>query len=525
MMNSNRLYLWVYRTSYIYLVLPFIIFCLGWLNIFVGLLLAAFVIVSTYLIFKLINKNTFQTPPLKPKLFLVIVLFLGLWLLLSGVGGYAFQNIDHHWRNALFRDLINYQWPVIYGKNELAVSNPTPQMLVYYIGFWLPAALIGKLSGWEIANLVLFLWAWIGLILTGLHLLHHYHTRSIWPIILLIFFSGMDIVGIVIRQRMAPLPGFTTLWPPIQHLENWAYPVQFSSTTTQLFWVFNQALPCWITIALLVTNKDRRYVAFTWALCFFLSPLPAIGILPYIFVDLALDIKAAFTKTVQGAKGLLQAIASDLSKYFNFVNLVGASSILLVAFFYFAQNTLDPAPSAPISLIRLFLFPLIEGAILWILLLPLYRDNAKWYVVGIMLVFSPLLLRGDFDYGMRISLPTLFMLMLGVGEGLRRKAYPYRTFLLLLMMIGAVTALFEINRSILRTVEYYFRAETIFAERWDPELTSNYSIDEPLPTEKDHPDTVVADYYKSLTTVKSQFVSSYLGDIETSFFYEYLAKK
>ena len=43
-------------------------------------------------------------------------------------------------------------------------------MLVYYVGYWLPAALVGRILGWGVANFILFLWTWFGVLLTVLHL-------------------------------------------------------------------------------------------------------------------------------------------------------------------------------------------------------------------------------------------------------------------------------------------------------------------------------------------------------------------
>ena len=56
-----------------------------------------------------------------------------VWVALSGIGGFAFQNTDLHIRNAIFRDLITYDWPVKYFTNPV---NPSiPYSLVYYTGF------------------------------------------------------------------------------------------------------------------------------------------------------------------------------------------------------------------------------------------------------------------------------------------------------------------------------------------------------------------------------------------------------
>ncbi len=166
-----------------------------------------------------------------------LLLLTGLWVFLSGVGGYAFQNWDHHWRNAVLHDLITYNWPVVYSSPE---KGPIT-MLVYYVGYWLPAALAGKIFGWQAANFVLFLWTWLGVFLVISHLSLKLKTTALKAALLLIFFSGMDALGVLLFANEYP-----TLWPPIQHLEIWSGNLQYSSFTTQLFWVFNQVIPAWL---------------------------------------------------------------------------------------------------------------------------------------------------------------------------------------------------------------------------------------------------------------------------------------
>ena len=253
-MRASKLPQWIHQISILYLALPFIVFCLGWLNNLAGIFLGAIILATTYAVLRSNAGDIFSATAIPTRTLVISILVLGFWVFLSGIGGYAFQNMDHHWRNALFRDLIIRDWPVIFQPEELAANYATPQMLVYYVGFWLPSAVIGKLWGWEAANLALFLWTWLGVALVGIQILFHLRSKAIWPILLFIFFSGMDIVGVLIRQKIAPIPAYITLWPPIQHLENWAYPIQFSANTTQLFWVFNQALPCWIALMLLLTR-------------------------------------------------------------------------------------------------------------------------------------------------------------------------------------------------------------------------------------------------------------------------------
>ena len=155
---------WLFRITYLYLTIPFIIFCMGWLRLPIALPVIAVILWALWQL--LSREQTTQSESLPLRLTLYALLATGLWAFLSGVGGYTFQNWDHHWRNAVLHDLITYHWPVIYSAPE---HGPV-KMLVYYVGYWLPSALVGKIFGWKTANFFLFLWTWLGVFLVTLHL-------------------------------------------------------------------------------------------------------------------------------------------------------------------------------------------------------------------------------------------------------------------------------------------------------------------------------------------------------------------
>ncbi len=128
------------RITYLYLTIPFIIFCMGWLRLSVAIPVVAVIVWALWQIFK--QEQFEQSSPVPVHWLLITALIIGLWVFLSGVGGYAFQNWDHHWRNAVFRDLVTNGWPVTYSSPERGPIT----MLVYYVGYWLPAALAGAFS-------------------------------------------------------------------------------------------------------------------------------------------------------------------------------------------------------------------------------------------------------------------------------------------------------------------------------------------------------------------------------------------
>ena len=85
----------------------------GWLNYYLAIslsLLFVFFALTLYREFSpvsIINRKT-------AKFWLIVLACASLWVLLSGIGGVFYQNSDFTARNVFYRDLCNYDWPVIY---------------------------------------------------------------------------------------------------------------------------------------------------------------------------------------------------------------------------------------------------------------------------------------------------------------------------------------------------------------------------------------------------------------------------
>ncbi len=509
------------RISILYLILPFSLFLFGWVRLSIAIPLAVILLIALWQLLKNDQPPTINCQPAT----VYWLLLTGAWLFLSGIGGYAFQNWDHNWRNVVLRDLINFDWPVYYATPE---RGPI-KMLVYYVGYWLPSAWIGKLIGWKAANFAVFLWTWLGIILVTLHLASALKTSALKATLLLIFFSGLDVLGALFFAKDYP-----TLLPPITHLEIWSKSLQYSSFTTQLFWVFNQAVPAWLCIAMVTViarnhematkqspNESRiasgdvhhpRYdmIMLLWSLCFFFAPLAAVGFLPYVLIELikGTDFKAPF-------------------KHLRLEIILAAIIIFLLSSFFFAANTAAQSRGLQSILFTDFLaFLLFEGGILWLVLAPVKWRDPRWMVTGLLFLVIPFIQFGsDRDFVMRASIAPLFYLMLMTGETIFQKSTP-RLILAgcyLLLAIGALTPTYEMNRSIYRTYEYYFVLDDGRKVQTITEPVTR--LEPPGVPEYEHPNTLTADAIPTLQFMTDELSQNFIANVRQTFFYKYLAPR
>ncbi len=513
------------RLGFFYLLVPFLIFCIGYLRAGYALII---LVALTWLTVKFWNfsaeKMKSAFPPRADLLGGTLIILA--WVLLSGIGGFAFQNPDFHGRNAIFRDLVQMDWPVFYS----SVGGTNDYALAYYLGYWLPAALVGKIAGWTVANIALALWTIFGLILVGIFIRQLSGLSFTAGILLFIFFSGMDVIGVIFQQN-AGLITYPGIWPPIQHLEWWNEFFQFSSFTTQLFWVFNQAIPVWVALGLIFHKRNINLMMVVFALSFFLAPLPAIGLSPILLTLVVQDFNAWRAKRVkhQGLKDWTLEIRDWVRCQVCPGCLLGSLLIIAVAFLFYATNTSVTewqlfnlnGSSAVIFL----LFTILEWLILWLLVFEKNKTQPWVYIIALTLLLTPLIRLSGLDIiGRRVTIPALFLLFLLVAQALRNKGYRHRAVLILILIIGAFTPLYEINRSLYRTTQWIFSPTKIKPETTISAEKRDLPPFPPYP-EYDHPHSLAADHWISLANFHPDQLEDWVGKTENTFFFQYLARQ
>jgi len=438
------------RLSYVYLILPVILFILGWIKLIFSIPITIALIIAIVILNKQSEEKD-NEKIISIKLLSAIFFILLFVCILAGQGGLFYQSDDHNWRNAVFRDLINEDWPVYYEYSD--------NYLNYYIGHWMVPAgiakiflLISETVAWNIGNILLLLWTTLGVNLTFLWIINAIKNRSkkniFIALIVFLFFSGLDILGTFIGNDIVIEK---------MHLEWWATEYQFSCITTQLFWVFNQAIPIWLIVMIFLNEKSVKNYFLLIILCLPYSPLPFLGAM-LIFACNGFRI---LYKSIKEKK--LKTFFKDV---FSMQNCIALICILPIYYFYYSlnQSTMENGLrflselSSMSDLMDLLIFWFLEIGIYFVVLCKNYKKSSLFWVSFISLIFIPLFTIGsERDFAMRASIPCLFVSMIFVIDFLLNKSYENNKISKILivscLVIGMITPLFEYARAVKEVAE------------------------------------------------------------------------
>jgi hypothetical protein len=480
--------------AYFCLFLPFAIFLAGWVRPVISLPLLAILAVVFFRMAKSQPKLKYLAPTKDNFLKLLCILSaVGLWVYLAGIGRFAYQNDDHTIRNGIFELLLRRDWPVVLPPSETSYERPIA--LVYYIGFWLPAAAMGKVFGDGIGWLFQLFWASAEIFLFYvIFCLKFLKKIAVWPIVIFIAFSGLDAVGG--RLMGNPDMGISS------HIEWWVHPFQYSSLTTQLFWVFNQAVPAWLATVLMLIQKNNRFLVVIAALTMITSTIPFLGL---IVLGAFVGIYNIFNKCKSQREQFFEmhpikflnksfsvsdypeGIRRNLAKGVSFLNALGFTSdnfiagglIGIVTFMYmkinevsvgFALQQLNPSFFA-----RYLLFFLLEAGV-YLFAVYRYQKGTLLYLysfLGLLAVPWITIPNSIFnEFCMRASIPFLMVLAFLVIDTFNKSAIKkdYLTIAVLaaLILLGAGTSGRELSRTIESTIYRGDHGEAIARGSDDP---------------------------------------------------------
>lgn len=505
---------WLYASIVLFLTVPLFMFFLGYLRLSVGIpLTLIFGGIVLYCVSDCLNdpdgvKLSKQERDLKIPVSCVIgfaVTALALSLV-SGVGEYVFTIQDHPYRRAILRDLIDYDWPVIY--NYSTQTNPEVRSIFgiasgerafsYYFIYWMPAALAGKMFGFEFGNFVLFLWNSLGIFLSLIASCAAIKRFTAWVPFLYVFFSGLDVI-----------PNFVYLFNEYgswRWFEGYVPVLSYVSNFRELASVYNQMVPCFLIVALLLISQNTRSMGLTAGVLFGYSPWAVFGILPVVGALL-------FGKKLRAGK-TSKTVMNILSP----VNIASALLLLTVFGSYYLSN---PAATdykgfawetfdSPVMFIPVYLIFIAVEVLPFVILL--YKSGKKdpvfWASTVALLIIPLYQVTGMNDFCMRCSMPALFVYCIylsGVVSGVMDEKNTPKTrkgwlksaavmFTVILMMFPTLLNLFVI-----------FGSEIQGEPNNKEDIGSFGNINQPEYAE----------------VVEEQFFAK---DYQNSFFYRYFAK-
>jgi hypothetical protein len=421
-----------------YLALPLFIFLLGWFEWGAALVLTAAAAAGMRGAF-LSQASPLWSLRLQGRHLAILALAL-LWTSLGGAGHFAYANFDWIIRDAVLHDLTLHEWPPAYRQEgDFALILRCP------IAYYLPAAVVGKLLGLASADFLLWLWTWLGVSLTLLLL--PLPTRSglrlLLGLLVVVLFSGMDYAG------------WTMLYPatvfkppePTDHLEWWARVFQYSSHSTQLFWVPNHTLPAWIGAALFM--RHWRAPAFLGIAPMLLaclplwSPFALLGMTPFMAMPLYCALRERQWQALRLAYwppvGLVLAV---VLLYLTLdMNRISGGAALAAEMPNFALHLLDYA-----------IFIVFEVAILAFVLWRLEPSPPLLMAIAILLLLPLRRFGPGNDLVMRASIPALLVLCAAVlrviERGVERRQWVDALVLSAVLGLGAVTPWHEILRAV-----------------------------------------------------------------------------
>lgn len=413
-----------------YLYIPLALFLYAWVNLWYSVPLIVALGILPLTLCREVNSNSVTFTRRQIRITAGVLL---AWVILSGIGGFVWQNRwDHLFRNAVFNDLVNRAWPVVDGQN----------VLTYYIGYWLPSAAVAKIAGYMwIGRLCQLVYGFIGIMLAFLLTIEKVGHMKLRYLIPFIFFSGLDVVGLLTSGRPFPSNFHIELWSPFAFWE---------SNTTLLFWVYNQAIPSWVA-TMIILNFGRCIGIPALTLCFLSisAPFSVVGLFP---------LAVYFVFSLSGTHNLYQRLKSVFCLP-NILSLLGILPVIL----YFMFNdqtttTISFQNLGTISGIKDFILILIiEVLIFGVFIYRQIIKNVEFYILFFTTILCLFVHMGtSLDFNSRVELPLNFFMTTQIIiyiSKLEKKSLLTRLFFFGISLLAVITPFLEMSRILYQSVK------------------------------------------------------------------------
>lgn len=368
----------------IWLALPLVLFMLFWVRMWIGLPLSVLVIIGVIKVCREVRNPDSCVMVVDWRFWLLAVLMLA-FVVFAGIGGFFYQFFwDHAFRNRVFEELIDNPWPVV------REDGANFQLLSYYLGFWLPAAALAKITGSMIVgDISLLIYAWVGGMLALMFVSRFVGVKKGSLVVFLFFvlYAGLDIVLMLIYVTDYTFSFEGLIYNCIDGPTTLFYD---PTVSRQFFCIYNSGIPAWVALGLLWCQRySFSTLCLAYSLIFIFAPIPALGILPVMAMWILTHIKKSFT--LWNASGILV--------------------FTVVGLYYLANNNggairADMDYDWPDRYWRMLLYVIFTYAVYFPFIWGLIKHNLLfWSLLATALVFTEFTLGGENDLAWKVFLP------------------------------------------------------------------------------------------------------------------------
>lgn len=393
--KSNVLDFW----SISWIALGVVVFLLGWCRWYYSIPLVA---LSVYSIYRLYRENgSTDVVSISNRRFWESLHIAFAIMVLCGIGGYVVQSNDHYWRNAMFRDLVNYSWPVFDEETGLTKS--------YYIAFWMVPATIAKVfRSVELGFLSQLIWISIGFHLLFLQICRYMGKVRLSYFLFFYLFSGLKIL-----ECLLFLPVFgegIVISSMVNILATNASPGNFHAGPIAQFLYdpFNQTIPLFLGMMVIINDARKAHIPLVFSLLLLYAPFPLVGLAP---MALYWFFKSNKITLWEGVRNLLC------------VENIAALLILAISAAYLMSNEnsghkgLRPIFNLMADVYAYILYVIFEFGILMAVGYKACKDKvALWIAFFSVCIFAWFQIGLHNDFCFRTNMPLIFMLCLLVTK-------------------------------------------------------------------------------------------------------------
>ena len=447
----------LHRLAIVYLMLPVVVWLVGWFEWWLGIPAAALLVCA------LRRPLSGSWRPRAPSAAEVAALAVAAGVVMMTAAGGVFDVGRTDWieHRATLLDLGRYPWPT-YLPDPLAVWRPAPvgeapappPLLRYYLGWHMVPGLVAHWFGPAALSWAVPLWTWAGVALVTLLFTRGCRGRAVAVALLVLFvFSGMDLVRVPVLKGWEWVDSLTERFGWHAFLYHEVGPVKVESRVRVLMWTPQHFLPAGLYALLcLQLRRQPRFLAVLGVLLAaapFWSAFVAVGLLPLLVVLVR---------------------ENGVRPFLRWPNLCLAGPLFGLVVLYLTSGTMDFTRGWVwekydwLRLARLLLFLYLTEFLLLALLLWVVRPALRrepFFIAGV----ATLLLLPMYRYGvsndlqMRGSLPALFLLSWFCADAIARRGgavwssstgYRRAAFagLVLVLGVGAPTTAAELARAV-----------------------------------------------------------------------------